>query len=369
MHAIFPGKCRLVRRSRPAGPSIVHRPDLERIHPLRSKSLVLLAACAAASLTIAPISHAAARADDSSPDPSVIASTLQAATPDTVDAATPEDPSTDSAIALSTAGTTVASDPSNGITLGSGSSDISIQLPNADSADDAQAVSDGTVAYDNNDGSSTVPVLESDGSVQINTVIASSSAPTSYTYGISTPTGGSMSIDPDSGVVSIYNADGSWAGGVAAAWAKDADGNAVPTHYDVSGGQLTQVVDLSSPAITYPVVADPWLGIDLIDHTKWANTWQYSPTLQITPTWWGRYGAGLAADSAAWDEVLKKTARSGHPNPDTKAMRVQFDCHFEVVRLSHPNKPTWDLDSKLPWTDFATEVNYGCNYPVGKEES
>lgn len=40
-------------------------------------------------------------------------------------------------------------------------------------------------------------------------------------------------------------------------WAKDAAGVSVATHYEVSKGDLVQVVDHSAAPVTYPIVADP----------------------------------------------------------------------------------------------------------------
>lgn len=44
-------------------------------------------------------------------------------------------------------------------------------------------------------------------------------------------------------------------GGIDAPWAVDADGQPLPTHYEISGSTLTQVVDTTGA--TFPVVADP----------------------------------------------------------------------------------------------------------------
>lgn len=48
------------------------------------------------------------------------------------------------------------------------------------------------VSYDNNNGSLTVPVVQKDGSVQVNTVIESPSAPTRYAYPVELPDGASV---------------------------------------------------------------------------------------------------------------------------------------------------------------------------------
>ncbi|MFF1540036.1 hypothetical protein ACFVWL_08160 [Microbacterium sp. NPDC058269] len=56
------------------------------------------------------------------------------------------------------------------------------------------------------------------------------------------------------GSVSVSDADG-FVGGVEAPWAIDAAGQPLPTHYEISGSTLTQIVDTTGA--TFPVVADP----------------------------------------------------------------------------------------------------------------
>jgi len=56
---------------------------------------------------------------------------------------------------------------------------------------------------------------------------------------------------------------------VAPPWAKDAAGENVKTHYQLNGSVLTQTVEHQAPGVAYPVLADPWLGVDLIDHFQW----------------------------------------------------------------------------------------------------
>ena len=329
--------------------------------------LIGIAALAATALTLG--SAVAAQADDPS-QTTDIGAAVSSATPLTTNEAAPVTPTVDTEVAVAysakSVDVTVPTDPREDISVSGGGGTFTVSLPAANAAESAQPVGEGSVSFDNNDGSTTVPVVVNDGSIQINTVIESASAPSDYRYEINVPGGGSLSADTD-GAVSILDSRGDWVGGVAAPWAKDADGTALPTSYAIEGTTLVQHVDLSAARIAYPVVADPWFGIALIDHTTWANTWQYSPTLQVIPTWWGR-NTGVAANGAAWSETLSKTSRWGHPNPDTAAMRTQFDCHWYAVRMYAPNKPSWDLDSKLPNTSLANEIRYGCNYPAGNRE-
>lgn len=152
-------------------------------------------------------------------------------------------------------------DASDGIQLDNpgSASDVRIGLPFAENAG-AAALSQkaGVVVYDNDNGSSTVPVAHTDGTLQISTVIAGAKAPTRYEYPIDAPgqtlrlaADGSAFLSADDGIPTLY---------IASPWAKDANGNDVPTHYEVNGNTLSQVVDFTAET-AFPVVADPSYGI------------------------------------------------------------------------------------------------------------
>jgi hypothetical protein len=143
--------------------------------------------------------------------------------------------------------------PADGLSLGDS---VSIGLPFAQQASDAaDSQVPGVVAYDNKNGSTTVPLLKADGAVQINTVIDNASAPKRYDYPIDVPNGASLTRDAN-GTVAVVAADGAPLRVFGEAWAKDAHGDAVPTHYEVQGNTLTQVVDFTDHT-AFPVVADP----------------------------------------------------------------------------------------------------------------
>ena len=111
------------------------------------------------------------------------------------------------------------------------------------------------VVFNNNNGSSTVPVPHEDGSLQISTVITNAKAPKRYDYPITVPRGASLTRSAK-GVVAVVKADGSPVMVFGDAWAKDAHGKAVPTHYEVKGNTLTQVIEFTTQT-AFPVVADP----------------------------------------------------------------------------------------------------------------
>ena len=134
--------------------------------------------------------------------------------------------------------------------------DMTIGLPFADQADPAaESQTPGVVVYDNNNGSSTVPVIHQDGTVQIITVIENRYSPSRYDYPIALPGGANLSLN-DNGSVRVATADESYAVEIAAPWAKDANGNSVSTRYQLDGNMLTQVVEFT-PNTAFPVVADP----------------------------------------------------------------------------------------------------------------
>lgn len=134
-------------------------------------------------------------------------------------------------------------------------SSISIGLPNPAESNPAR-VESGRVSYDNGDGSHTVTSLNSDSSFTALSVIESADAPSQYTYEVNAGESGWLDLQED-GSVLVVGASGTPVGTVAPSWAVDANGNSVQTGYEVSGNLLTQWVDLSSPDIAFPVVADP----------------------------------------------------------------------------------------------------------------
>lgn len=139
---------------------------------------------------------------------------------------------------------------------------MKITLPFADEASPAEALSPGVVAFDNHNNTSTAAVVKDDGSLVIATVIESS----------------------------------------------DAAGNDIPTKYVVSGNELTQTVDLSSPNIVFPVVADPQAGYTLLE-----GVWKNRP---------GGYsyknGAQWSTKLSVWGAAVWSSGLIGHQTVKTQ---------------------------------------------------
>lgn len=113
--------------------------------------------------------------------------------------------------------------------------------------------------------------------------ITDASAPERYEF----PFGGqvaSLTLKPD-GTVDTLNAAGEVIGTVDAPWARDANGAAVPTHYEVQGTTLVQVVNHRSGTYAYGITADPaWFAVLAVRACIQLRCWAWMPGW-IAKTW------------------------------------------------------------------------------------
>lgn len=127
-------------------------------------------------------------------------------------------------------------------------------------AQSAVSLGSGAIAYPTtgNVANSVIPLPDG---VQMLTTIASTDAPTSFPYALDASDAEvSLELLPD-GSAAVKNVFGDVLFTTALPWAVDAAGAHVPTHYEVDGMQLTQVVDHLADDFHYPIVADPtWVG-------------------------------------------------------------------------------------------------------------
>lgn len=250
---------------------------------------------------------------------------------------------------------------------------VDLRLPNTGEVGTREEIADGIVSFDNGDGSYSVPIVKEGGSVQVATVITSSTAPTSYEYALTVPEGASVAIE-EGGMVIVRNAQGGYVAGILPAWAKDADGFAIPTHFEVVESTVTQVIEHNAET-RYPVVADPWIGIDLFQATYYNRKGLYrsknttsglmSPFAQAgyynplsTLTW------GEIMRTAGWSELATKrpigiTAGTLYPS-----IRQQYDCHVVYGRAVWLSGLHWDLEharANFPgWP--STALDHQCNW-------
>lgn len=260
----------------------------------------------------------------------------------------------DGSIALETEGSTtvIPGTSDEPITIG----DVAIDMPNAEAAVQGDRVDDAVISFDGTDGATTVPVLKDDGSVQVTTIISDENAPTSYDYDLTLPAGTSLTLDAESGVVLALDGD-KLVIGVAPAWAVDANGNAVPTHYEVHGSTLRQVVDHTAGAVAYPVVADPWLGQQLFSKVEYAGWERGAWNVKLVTSGWGRsiqlgvlgWSQGqLILNGSGWAEAVGRVRVLS----SRATYYQQYQCHVLGAYTPASGGPSWDLEgwrANRPW--------------------
>ncbi len=162
---------------------------------------------------------------------------------------------------------TIPLDVSEPLTLqADGGAEILMSLPASSgmSAVDADAAA---VTHVLDDGSSILPLVRSNGVLQVLSVIPDDASPASFVYGLTAGEGSSLVALSD-GSVELVDAAGEPVAVVAAPWATDAAGKTIETWFTTDGGWLTQVVDLEAAGdVTYPVVADPAASVTYTKYT------------------------------------------------------------------------------------------------------
>lgn len=234
-----------------------------------------------------------------------------------------------------------------------------VALPKAEAEREAELATDGTVVFRGGIPATDVAVQATDEGVRIHTVSNSAESPVEFNYQVELPSGGKLDLLKN-GAVAVLDAEGGLRGGFAPPWALDRANQPVPTHYELRGATVVQVVEHRSPSVLYPVVADPWLWKDLISSASWASSSQ-GWTLKVIPTTWARLNAGgYAVGVAGWNELYSKYKNRGL-NTNLDGMRDQFICHQQIVAIRAPNKPSWNLDEWRPNVSYAATVAAQCN--------
>jgi hypothetical protein len=160
-------------------------------------------------------------------------------------------------------------DPASGISVASADAELmGLGLPVGEAHRDAEVAPDGTVVYSDRTGDVDVAAQSlDDGSVRVHTVIGRADAPVEYSYPLSLPEGLRPVLNQDGGVDFVADPESDSAGSdalraiqgrIEPPWARDSNGAAVETHYELSGSTLLQVVDHRVEGVAYPVTADPW---------------------------------------------------------------------------------------------------------------
>ncbi|MEW5323810.1 hypothetical protein V2J23_17335 [Geobacillus thermoleovorans] len=145
--------------------------------------------------------------------------------------------------------------------------ELKITLPKLNS-EDAVKTENGTIVYHSANEPSDLAVQPTTEGIRSLIVIKDASAPHEYRFTIDVPDGEKLvsaaeylGEEFDTGEVFIVDSDNKIQSVFAPAWAKDANGNPVPTHFIIKGNDIIQVVDFNENT-AFPIVADPnWMKI------------------------------------------------------------------------------------------------------------
>lgn len=204
--------------------------------------------------------------------------------------------------------------------------DVAVSLPVGQDAR-AGLLATGDKAVVTEDDGAFVALEKDDGSVQVVFSIVDAASATHYPFEVQAPDGAQW-VTMDDGAVLLLDEEGSIVVGAAAPWAVDATGAAVATRFELTDGVLTQVVDHRAQGVTYPVVADPWLGADLFERV-WNDTYRSDLRVNIRKSTWGQAMHLPSPDkwaifsTAGWNEVKDKSPRV----TEKATLQQQYECH------------------------------------------
>lgn len=193
-----------------------------------------------------------------------------------------------------------------------GGNRIIIGFPRSDSGTQARTTSAGTTVFVDADGRTASAVQATAEGVRQLFAIPTASAPATFTIALTLPVGASLIPDGRGGfdISAPLGRSGSaiTLAHIAAPWAKDAIGKAMPTSYTVDGTRLTQHVDTVGAA--YPVIADPQFTWGWVTGTIYFN----KPETALAAVsgayagFWARFVPGWGTALGAYAATLSSAA-------------------------------------------------------------
>ncbi|GAQ58065.1 hypothetical protein [Streptomyces acidiscabies] len=145
---------------------------------------------------------------------------------------------------------------------------VALTLPAA-GAKDASSTSGTTVFAGREAAVSTAAQATTDGGFRALFTLENADAPRQQSFRLTLPDGATARTTAEGGLA-VFDATGKMLGGLETPWAKDANGVAVPTSYEVVGDTVTQTVT-PGPGTAFPVVADPKWTWGIISGTVYFN--------------------------------------------------------------------------------------------------
>lgn len=246
----------------------------------------------------------------------------------------------------------VPEDPSAGVSItGSDGTERVVSLPVTDDASHADDAG-GIRVYDSSDATKTLVAVQAD-QITFSTILEGKNSPTEFAYDYANY-GGELRQAAEDGGVTVWQ-DGSPIGFFLNPWAYDADGRAVPTHYEVRGTELVQVVDHKSADFTYPIVADP-------TYTFPGSNQLYTRIVEDRNASTGAVVLHVYPAAAPFQNLPRSTVISYYDaivssGYERNNLHDQLACHAYNAGFKSP----WNLETWRPDVGYAATVAAACN--------
>ena len=173
-------------------------------------------------------------------------------------------------------------------------------------------------------------------------------------YPIRLASGDYLELDQQSENVLVRDLDQNIQAIFPPAWAVDANGKEVATHYEVRGNDLVQIISHLVDQVAYPVVTDPYLGVDLISSAVWRGSSFGNANLAVIPTAAGRLIGNTVARNYGWPEIRSKV--NVHRWGNAAGLLDQYVCHV-FLAFEHE----YNLEPRRPNAGWLHTIVTGCN--------
>ena len=199
-------------------------------------------------------------------------------------------------------------------------------------------------------GQSKITVTEPDGGRRTFFLIHDATSSHEAEIPVDVPPGGHMNVNPD-GSVTVFDADGNPVSVVAAPWAYDANGDPVPTDYEVRDGRLIQKV-YADEATAYPILADPPEDkIGMVDTTgrsdgeTWTETLPGGQTATHTLINAEAVDTRITREDGTWTDTRTNDDGQGNINTWSDDSWGAASYNNTDVTADESSTETWTTDS------------------------
>jgi len=216
-----------------------------------------------------------------------------------------------------------------------------------------------TILYTEYQNNTDVVVETYEDSIRVLTVLNNADTPTKYRYKIHIPRKGKIKKLQDGGII-ILDQNETLFGGFTPPLAIDKKGRKIPTHYEIKGDELIQVIDHLNVNVTYPIVAGSYGGTNLIHHANWMREYilgQWRWILDVHPTQWANiYSNNYLIGVYGAEELVRETKIY----TNAQGLKDQYICKQKYTNYRDTFYRFY-LNEWRPYIGYDATVKDKCN--------